>query len=650
MHEFQRKFGDICIDLARADGRLFVEQYLDSEPNRLSPGFRETLYRQTKGHPLFTVELLHGMQERGDLVQDSEGLWLEGPALDWETLPTRVEAVIAERIGRLDGPSQQAMRVASIEGETFTAEVVARVQSVDVGEIVACLSGELERRHRLIRAQEIQRLGLRRLSRYRFRHILFQNYLYHDLDPVECMHLHEAVGTALEALYGEDTAEIALALARHFQEAGIAEKAIMYLLQAGEKAKQGSANEAAIAHLTQGLELLLSHPSTPERAQWELGLQLALGVPLVLTKGHADPEVERVYGRAWELCEQVGDTDQRFQVLLGLRRYHLHCGELHKARQLGDQLLTLAQNEAGGALLSRAHMMYGETLHRMGEFAQAQTHYQRGLDLQPTQDQSSHMLIYGNDTRVLCQVLLALVQWHLGYPDQALKVGLDGLSRAQQLAHPFTLVCARYFVAVLRHLRREWNRAQEQLESLLQICQDRSFALYSAWGNMLLSRTLVEQGEPRGWVSQLERGLAAYQATRAMAFRPHFSALLADAYGKTDRAEDGLRAVTEGLTVVDKTDERTFEGELQRLKGELLLQNGQETEAEECLAHSLQIARGKSAKSWELRSATSLGRLWQKQGKRDKAQKLLQETYEWFTEGFDSADLIDAEALLDALE
>jgi predicted ATPase len=308
VHEFQRTFGDIIIDLAQAEGRPFVEEYLDSEPNRLSAGFRETLYQQTEGHPLFTAELLHGMQERGDLIRDSEGRWVEGPALDWETLPARVEAAIAERIDRLDAPSRKALRVASVEGETFTAEVVARVRSADEREMVERLSGELERRHRLVRAQEIQRLGALRLARYRFRHILFQNYLYQGLDPVERAYLHEAVGVALEELCGEETKHMAVTLARHFQEAGIAEKAIDYLLQAGEQAKRSSANEAAITHLTGGLELLETTPETPERDQRELDLRIALGVPLVLTKGHAAPEVEATYARAREVCKLVGDT------------------------------------------------------------------------------------------------------------------------------------------------------------------------------------------------------------------------------------------------------------------------------------------------------------------------------------------------------
>jgi DNA-binding SARP family transcriptional activator len=325
VNEFQRHFGDIAVNVDQAESRDFVEAFLDSEPNRLGLPFREMLYRQTRGHPLFTIELLRGLQERGDLVQNSEGRWIEGPALDWETLPARVEAVIAERIGRLPQPLRDALQAASVEGETFTAEVVARVRAADEREMVGRLSGELDRRHRLVRAQGILRMDSQRLSRYRFRHILFQKYVYNSLDKVERVHLHEAAGTALEALYGEGAEEIAAIapqLAWHFQEAGITEKAIDYLRQAGDRAVRLSANEEAIAHFTRGLALLETLPDTPERAQGELALRLALAAPLQATRGYAAPEVGHVYARARQLCQQIGDTPQVFPTLWLLNSFY----------------------------------------------------------------------------------------------------------------------------------------------------------------------------------------------------------------------------------------------------------------------------------------------------------------------------------------
>ena len=319
VNEFQRDFGAIHIDLSRTEGRAFVEAYLDTEPIRLSMAFREALYQQTRGQALFTVEMLRGLQERGDLVQDDDGYWIEGPALDWETLPARVEGVIGERLGRLPATLQKILTVASVEGEFFTAEVVARVQAIDKSELVRQLSSELDKQHRLVTGQGSQRLspGGQRLSQYRFRHILFQRYLYNSLDEVERVYLHEAVGNALEQLYEDQTGEVAVQLARHFQTAGLVVKAIDYLHRAGKRAVRLSANEEAIGHFTQALELLGTLPDTPERAQQELTIQLALSAPLTMTKGYGASELELVYSRARELVQQVGDTPHLFPVLRG---------------------------------------------------------------------------------------------------------------------------------------------------------------------------------------------------------------------------------------------------------------------------------------------------------------------------------------------
>jgi DNA-binding SARP family transcriptional activator len=274
VNEFKRAFGDIELDLHQAEGRQFVDAFLDSEPNRLGDGFRETLHQHTAGYPLFTVELLRGMQEREDLVRDKEGRWVEGSGLDWQMLPARVDAVIAERIGRLPQRLRDVLTVACVEGETFTAEVMAQVEAADERELVRCLSDTLDRKHRLVSAQRVLRLEGQLLSRYRFRHILFQKHLYNSLDAVQRAHLHQAVGAALEDLYGvgvEEIAAVAPQLARHFREAGIAEKAIGYLHQAGKRARRLYANEEAVDYFQQALVLLEDTPAGGSGTNWRQG-------------------------------------------------------------------------------------------------------------------------------------------------------------------------------------------------------------------------------------------------------------------------------------------------------------------------------------------------------------------------------------------
>ena len=222
LQELKRRFGDIEIDLGRSTpemDRAFVDALVDSEPNRLSETFRAELCQRTQGHPLFTAELLHDMQERGDLVLEDQELWVEGDDVDWDALPARVEAVISRRISLLPAMLREALKIGSVEGETFTAEVVARILGVNGWEIVQQLSSIAGRQHRLIIGQGNQRIGNQSLSRYRFAHGLFQSYLYGNLDEAERSYLHEAVGNALEALTGEDPAVMAVPLAHHFQTA-----------------------------------------------------------------------------------------------------------------------------------------------------------------------------------------------------------------------------------------------------------------------------------------------------------------------------------------------------------------------------------------------------------------------------------------------
>jgi predicted ATPase len=315
--ELKRRHGDIWLDLgelAEVDGRRFVDAYLDTQPNRLGSAFRAALFARTGGHALFTVELVRELRERGDLRQDTDGQWIQGPAIDWNVLPARVEGAIEKRMQRLEQDLRAILTIASVEGE-----VVARVQQVQERALVQRLSQELAKQHRLIMAYILAWLGSQRLSLYRFRHHLFQQYVYHSLTEMERAYLHEAVGTVLEALYAEQTDQVAVQLARHFEQAGLHEKAVTYLLQASTRAARLSAHQEVIAHVNNGLALLVRLPDTSERAETELELQIALGITLMATKGPSAAEVEQTYRRAWQLCQQLyaGETSHLFPSCMG---------------------------------------------------------------------------------------------------------------------------------------------------------------------------------------------------------------------------------------------------------------------------------------------------------------------------------------------
>lgn len=297
LHELQRLFGDIRVDLDQANGRAFTQALLDTEVNCLGDAFREGLERHTGGNPLFTVELLRGLQGRGDLVQDASGRWIVGPSLDWTELPSRVEAVIAERLDELPGRAREVLQVASVEGQTFTAQVVAQALGSPLSVVQDLLAGPLGREHQLVQPHSLVRVrpepsssspSTRTLSRYRFRHGLFQTYLYGSLNEIERPSLHESVAAALESCYqqaGGDMVTSSARLAWHFEAAGLIDKATEYLLRAGTEAMELSANEEAIQCFGHALDLLEGLPPSPERAERELELQIALEAPLLATEG-----------------------------------------------------------------------------------------------------------------------------------------------------------------------------------------------------------------------------------------------------------------------------------------------------------------------------------------------------------------------------
>ena len=251
---------------------------------------------------------------------------------------------------------------------------------------------------------------------------------------------------------------------------------------------------------------------------------------------------------------------------------------------------------------------------------------------------------------MVCISWAALALWLLGYPEQALQRSHEAITWARQLAQPFSLAFALNWAAWLHQLRREPQAAQDQAEAAMALCTEQGFAQLLAFGRLLRGWALAARQQGEDGIAHIHQGLAAYQATGAAVGRPQQLALLAEAHGQVRQAEAGLAVLTEALTVVGQTGERSYEAELHRLTGQLLLvrSEAQHTEAEACFRQALDVARHQQAKSLELRAATSLARLWQ-QGKRDDARQLLAEVYGWFKEGFDTADLQEAKALLDAL-
>jgi predicted ATPase len=299
-----------------------------------------------------------------------------------------------------------------------------------------------------------------------------------------------------------------------------------------------------------------------------------------------------------------------------------------------------------------AHRALGATLYQMGAVASAHTHFAQGIALYDAQQHRAAAFLYGDDAGVICHSFSASTLWSLGYPDQGLARSQEAVTLAQQSAHPFSLSFVLSWAAVFHQLRREERLTQERAEAAITLATVQGFPYLMAFGSPIRGWALAHQGHAQEGIEQIHQGLRAVRATGAEINRSYWLALLAEAHSIIGQPEVGLTVLAEALTVVDKTGARWYEAEIYRLKGELLLAQSPDnhTEAETCFHHALEIARNQQAKSFELRTATSLARLWAQQGKRQEAYDLLAPVYHWFTEGFDTADLKDAKALLDVLE
>jgi predicted ATPase len=330
--------------------------------------------------------------------------------------------------------------------------------------------------------------------------------------------------------------------------------------------------------------------------------------------------------------------------------------ELRLARELGEQLLRLAQQAQDAALLLGAHRALGPTLLWQGEMLLAREHLEQGIALYDPQQHGSLAFVYGTDSGVACRLFAALVLCFLGYPDQALKRSHEAITLAQELSHPYSLSFALQFTADLHQFRREWHLAQERAEAAMALSAEQGFAQALSQAAIRRGWALAEQGQGEEGIAQIRQGLTGYRETGAKLTGPYFLALLAEAYGRGGHVAEGLRAVAEALAAVDKTGEHFYEAELYRLEGILTLQSKVqsprskvEKDVEESFHKAIEIARQQQAKSWELRATMSLARLWQQQGKRAEAHEMLSAIYGWFTEGFDTKDLQEAKALLDEL-
>lgn len=632
----------------------------------------QLIHRRTEGNPLFVVNAADSLIAQGAMVQRS-GRWELKAEIEavGAGVPESLRQMIEQQLERLPVAEQRVLEVASVAGVEFAASAVAAALEEEVEPIENQCEALVQRGQFLRPAGVGEWRDGTAMARYGFIHALYQNVLYERVTVARRRRFHQRIGEREELAYGERAGEIAAELALHFEQGRDYPRAVRYLHRAGENALRRFAHHEASDHLSKALALLEGLPATPERTEQELTLQMALTVPVMMTKGYSAPELETIYRRARALCQELQETPQLFPVLFGWLRYYVVRGELRAAPEIAEQLLQLARGVQDPSLLVIAHEAMGGVFLSVGELVAARAHLEQCLALYDPQRHRLLTVLHGEDPGVVGGTFEALVLWLLGYPDQALKKNDEALTLAEALSHPLNVAGASWSAALLHQLRREARAARELAEALITLATEQGFGQWLAKGAILRGWALAEQGRSKAGIAQMRQGVAAYRATGAEQWRPYCLGLLAGAYGKVRRADEGLSLLAEALAQVDRSGERFYEAELYRLKGELLLNaacgtqnaerrrqktksirpsmSGVHRSAAACFDKAIAIARQQCAKSLELRAMMSLTRLRQRQGKTEEAKKPLAEIYGWFTEGFDSKDLQEARALLQSL-
>ncbi len=577
LDEFRRLFGDTWVDLTRdqADGRAFVDALLDSEPNRLGEDFRGQLARSTQGHPLFTVEILRAMGEHEYLDRDADDRWIETPAITWGALPTRVEGVIERRLHRLDPDLRDTLVMASVEGETFTAEVVAYACGVDRADMIRRLSDDLARRHHLVRAGGVRRVGETRLSRYHFSHHLFMAHLYQSLDPVARAYRHEAVGRALESLYGEQIEAIEAQLAAHFQEAGRLEKAVTYLTQAGEAAARVYAHPEAIAYYRRAVDLTGEVEGDAEAL---IDLYIRLGRTLELTSqfedalsvyetmeavAHTredrrmvlaslmaraklrsmpvsihDPERGRALGmRALALAGDLGDRTSEAQILWVLCLANQWGGRWREAIECGERSLALArQLDLRGQMAQTLNDLGSICYLYTGHLDRARTALREAADLWRELD----------DLPMLADSLASssVAYQYAGEYERAIALSEEALQVSQSIENLWGQSYSQWAIGFVFGERGEWSRAIEVINVSIRLGELSGFGATQTYTRSDLAALYGDMGAVTRGLETARLALSAGEARHHRVDRAKTLGVLAHLHlldGDLDKAEARLR-------------------------------------------------------------------------------------------------------------
>jgi DNA-binding SARP family transcriptional activator/predicted ATPase len=601
------------------------------------------LYQETEGNPFFVVEMIRAkmgeaphypqLGENGDTLRSTVPSFIAQNKP--RPLPPKVYAVVSGRLARLSKPAAELVGAAATIGRAFTTKLLAETCRRDEDGLTNALDELWQRR--IIREQG--------MDTYDFSHDKLREVAYLELSPIQRRKYHMRVAQALEKINSVDLDPFSAQLAAHYEQAGVYPLAILYYQQAAGVSQAIFAHEQAIAVLTKGLALSQKLPESQERSTVDLALYTALGASLVSQKGYGAPEVMDAFRQSYDLCEQLGKPPSP-PILRALGIANIAHAHFQRTCDLAAELLRSARDSQEQMVQVEGHYTLGVALHFLGDWESSRAHLSQAIEYYDPRHTPNHITLYTQDPKVVCLVRLALDLWCMGYLDQAAAKEQEALELARSLSHPFSTAYCLAWSALMRCIRQDSTSVQGRTEAAIALSREYRLGQWGPMAGILHGWAIAEQGAVQAGLTELQVGILAMQATGFQALYTFFMALLSDLQSRAGQIEESLSLLNQALNFASSSEEHWYEAELYRRKAKLLLQRGNEVEVERTFLRAMEIAQGQLAKSFELRAATDLARLWQQQGRAVKARECLAPIYNWFTEGLDTPDLLEARKIL----
>ncbi len=601
----------------------------------------EHIVGKADGVPLYVEELTKTILE-SDYIREEAARYTLSGSLSEIAIPATLQDTLMARLDRLPRVRELA-QLGAVLGREFAYEMLQALAEVEEPSLLDGLD-------QLVDAELLYRRGRAPRAKYIFKHALIQDAAYESLLKRTRQRHHQQVAALMEERFPETVGAQPELVAHHYTEAGNSERAVHYWRRAGERARTQGANLEAIAYLTKGIELVHELPDSEERTHQEVSLQLSLGHATIVAKGHGAAGAEAAYTRALALCERLGDVPERVPTLYGLWKSYVVTRPLGEINDVAMQLRRIAEEKQVTEIHVIAHYALGYAALCMGNLSGARSNFEEGIAQYLPSQRSAETYRAAQDPGVACRGYLAMTDWLLGFPERALSRSRESVELAEELGDRFSLAYAFCFpgAIVSETCGGDTNTI---VERGLEVATAGGFSLWIAFGKVQRARLRYRDQASESVLDELRQSVVAIPQMGVHTITSYYTSLFARACQEAGRAEEGLKALDDAQAGIEARGECWWEAEIQRLRGDILLSQSAENagDAETCFEQALNISRKQEAKSLELRAAMSLARLRQQQGKGNDARESLRDCYAWFTEGFDTADLCEAKALLNEL-